>query len=207
MCFQFTHFLCDDWENIYILCLIIIIKSEVWTITRCLGLGHETMVCAVCLSIFLQDELLNFNGHCYESCGPKIWNRCVLSDNYIRLSWFHEGPVTLWAQSTVPVTIYSQLLAHSPNAVDEPANDKEPNGLTHYCDVIMIAEASQITDSPVVHNRLFRRISKKASKLCVTGLCAGNSPMTGEFLAQSASDAENVAIWWRHHPWTLFDYW
>ena len=31
-------------ERIYILCLIIIIKSEVWTITHCLGLGHETMV-------------------------------------------------------------------------------------------------------------------------------------------------------------------
>ena len=40
-------------ERIYILCLIIIIKSEVWNITHCLGLGHETMVCAVCLSIFL----------------------------------------------------------------------------------------------------------------------------------------------------------
>ena len=40
-------------EIICILCLIIIIKSEVWTITHCLGLGHETMVCAVCLSIFL----------------------------------------------------------------------------------------------------------------------------------------------------------
>ena len=41
-------------ERIYILCLIIIIiKSEVSTITHCLGLGHETMVCAVCLSIFL----------------------------------------------------------------------------------------------------------------------------------------------------------
>ena len=40
-------------EIIYILCLTIIIKSEVWTITHCLGLGHETMVCAVCLSILL----------------------------------------------------------------------------------------------------------------------------------------------------------
>ena len=40
-------------ERIYILCLIIIIKSEVWAITHCLGLGHETMVSAVCLSIFL----------------------------------------------------------------------------------------------------------------------------------------------------------
>ena len=39
-------------ERIYILCLIIITKSEVWTITHHLGLGHETMVCAVCLSIF-----------------------------------------------------------------------------------------------------------------------------------------------------------
>ena len=31
----------------------VIIKPEVWTITLCLGLGHETMVCAVCLSIVL----------------------------------------------------------------------------------------------------------------------------------------------------------
>ena len=41
------------WLREYILCLIIIIESEVWTITHCLGFGHETMVCAVCLSIFL----------------------------------------------------------------------------------------------------------------------------------------------------------
>ena len=39
----------------YILCLIIISKSEVWTITHCLELGHETMVCAVCLSIPCDD--------------------------------------------------------------------------------------------------------------------------------------------------------
>ena len=39
--------------------------------------------------------------------------------------------------------------------------------------------------------------SKKTPKLRVTGLCAGNSPLTGEFLAQMASDAENVSIWWR----------
>ena len=30
-------------------------------------------------------------------------------------------------------------------------------------------------------NRLFRRRSKKTPKLRVTGLCAGNSPVTGEF--------------------------
>ena len=39
-------------------------------------------------------------------------------------------------------------------------------------------------------NRLFRRRWKKTSKLRVTGLCAGNSPGTGEFPAQMASNAE-----------------
>ena len=48
-------------------------------------------------------------------------------------------------------------------------------------------------------NRLFRRRSKKTSKLRVTGLCVRNSPETGEFPAQMASNAENVSIWWRHH--------
>ena len=47
-------------------------------------------------------------------------------------------------------------------------------------------------------NRLFRRRSKKTSKLRVTGLCAGNSSVTGEFPAQRASNAKNVSIWWRH---------
>ena len=48
-------------------------------------------------------------------------------------------------------------------------------------------------------NHLFRRRSKKTSKVRVTGLCAGNSPGTGEYPAQMASNAENVSIWWRHH--------
>ena len=48
-------------------------------------------------------------------------------------------------------------------------------------------------------NHLFRRRSQKASKLRVTGLCAGNSPGTGEVRAQMTSNAENVLIWWRHH--------
>ena len=48
-------------------------------------------------------------------------------------------------------------------------------------------------------NRLFRRRSKKTSRVCVTGLCARNSPGAGEFPAQIASNAENVSIWWRLH--------
>ena len=52
-------------------------------------------------------------------------------------------------------------------------------------------------------NRLFRRRSKKTSKLRVTGLCARTSPVTGEFPAQRASNEENVSIWWRHHVSTV----
>ena len=49
------------------------------------------------------------------------------------------------------------------------------------------------------HDCLLRRRSKKTSKLRLTGLCEGNSPVTGEFPAQRASNEENVSIWRRHH--------
>ena len=53
-------------------------------------------------------------------------------------------------------------------------------------------------------NHSFMCKSKKTPKLRVTGLCVGNSPVTGEFPAQRASNAENVSIWWRHHaPWAI----
>ena len=50
-----------------------------------------------------------------------------------------------------------------------------------------------------IANRLFRRRSMKTSKLRVTGFCAVNSPVTGEFPVQMASKAENGSVWWRHH--------
>ena len=53
-------------------------------------------------------------------------------------------------------------------------------------------------------SRLFRRRSKETPKLRVTGLCGGNSPVTGEFPAHRASNAGNASIWWRHHD--LFAY-
>ena len=43
-------------------------------------------------------------------------------------------------------------------------------------------------------NHLFRRRSEKTSKLCVTGLCQGNSPVTSEFCAQRSSNTENGFI-------------
>ena len=52
-------------------------------------------------------------------------------------------------------------------------------------------------------NRLFRRTSKKTSKLRDTGLCDGNSPVTSEFPTQRASNKENDSSWWRHHEFSL----
>ena len=57
---------------------------------------------------------------------------------------------------------------------------------------------------------LFRRRSKKTTKLCVIGTCEGNSPVTGESPppppppphththTHTKKKAENLSIWWRH---------
>ena len=44
-------------------------------------------------------------------------------------------------------------------------------------------------------DRLVKAQIKETSKLRVTGLCEGNSPVPMEFPAQRASNAENVSIW------------
>ena len=72
--------------------------------------------------------------------------------------------------------------------------------LVHYDDVIMGAMASQITSLTIVYSTAYSDADqRKHQKLRVPGLCAGNSPGTGEFPTQMASNAENVSISWRHH--------
>ena len=64
----------------------------------------------------------------------------------------------------------------------------------------MSAMASQIASFTIIYSTLYSRCrSKKTSKLRVTGLCGGNSPVTSEFPAQKASNAKNISIWWRPH--------
>ena len=72
--------------------------------------------------------------------------------------------------------------------------------LDHYSDVMMHRRLN------CLFIRFFRRRPKKTSKLRVTGLCEGNSPVIGEFPTQRASNAENVSIWWRHHDWLTLDH-
>ena len=62
----------------------------------------------------------------------------------------------------------------------------------------MGARESQITSLTIVYSTVYSGAEKNTSKPRVAGLCAGNSPVTGESAAQMASNAENVSIWWRH---------
>ena len=62
----------------------------------------------------------------------------------------------------------------------------------------MRAMASQITSLTIVYSTVYsgadqRKHQSSASLAFVWG------PVTGEFPAQMASNAENVSIWWRHH--------
>ena len=63
---------------------------------------------------------------------------------------------------------------------------------------------SQITGVSIVYSTVCSD-AEKTSKLRVSGLCEGNSPVTGEFPAQGAGNAENISIWWRHHE--LYNQW
>ena len=62
----------------------------------------------------------------------------------------------------------------------------------------MSATASQITDVSIVCT-LVCSGADQTSRLRVTGLCEGNSSVTGEFPAQRPSNAESVSIRWRDH--------
>ena len=61
----------------------------------------------------------------------------------------------------------------------------------------MGAIASQITSLTIVYSTVYSGADQRKHQS--TSLCEENSPGTGEFPAQMASNAENVSIWWRHH--------
>ena len=123
----------------------------------------------------------------------------------------------LWRQCNTnfisAVKLFVCCLVHLGNLIikkSQTANDYEVlhkgtlsiwNERSHhrYNDVIMTTIASQITSLTIVYSAVYLGTDEKTWKLCVTGLCAANSPATGEFPAQWASNAENGSIWWRHH--------
>ena len=86
--------------------------------------------------------------------------------------------MTSWARASLNMIMIGYSLQWRHNECDTDSNQRR-----FYC----------------LLKRLFRRKSKKTSKLRVTGLCEGNSLVTGDFPAQRTSNTESVPIWWRHH--------
>ena len=68
----------------------------------------------------------------------------------------------------------------------------------HYNDVIMNTMASQITSLTIIYSSVYSGADQRKHQSSAS-LAFVNSPVTGEFPTQRASNAENVSIWWRHH--------
>ena len=75
----------------------------------------------------------------------------------------------------------------------------------HYNDVIVSSMASQITILTIVYSTANSGTDqRKHQNSASLAFVWGNSPVTPEFPAQKASNAEHVSIWWRHHVETTF---
>ena len=90
-------------ESMYILCLSIIIKSEVWTFTHCLGLGNETMVCVVCLFTFLCSAEFSVLSVIFgRRANMGLW---MSQQQCFTLHRRHMGGINLWAVAKLIVII------------------------------------------------------------------------------------------------------
>ena len=120
--------------------------------------------------------------HCYA---PLIWITAILS------SFSHCGYSLTRFISRSP----SLQLLYENNLVIIITDYQ-----SHYNDVTISAMASQITSLTIVCSVVNSGTDqRKYQSSAWLAFCKGNSPVTGEFPAQSASNAENISIWWRHH--------
>ena len=77
----------------------------------------------------------------------------------------------------------------------------------HYGDVIMGAIASQITSLTIVYSTVYSDADQRKHQSSASlAFVVGNSPGTGEFPAQMASNVENVSICFHgHHTFSAED--
>ena len=131
----------------------------------------------------------------FETPSHSLWRHC--NDDcviYMRISIFRGYPACLRMADRALLTGYPRFMAatyyvgYTHEALDSlPVTRDGGDSLQwrhngHYT-------VSNHQPHDCLLSRLFRSRSKKTSKLRVTGLSAGNSPGTGEFPAQMASNA------------------
>ena len=73
------------------------------------------------------------------------------------------------------------------------------DAISHYSHVIISVTEFQITGVSIFTQPFVQAQIKENMKAPRHSPMWGNSPMTGEFLAQVVSNAEIISIWWRHY--------
>ena len=116
---------------------------------------------------------------CVLCCFDHINKVLLIQSDYLPI--FYNVPISTYSAGDVCILIHIETTFQWRHS--------DPDGVPNHC----------------LLNRLFRQRWKKTSKHRATGFCAGNSPVTGEFPAQRASNAENDSIWWRHHETSTKD--
>ena len=88
--------------RIYLLYLIIIIKSDVWPICHCLGLGHETMVWFTGVRLYF---------HSYWSRKWAVWRQAIICINAVFL--LMVTPDHIWVRLRIQIKItYIRMYKH-----------------------------------------------------------------------------------------------
>ena len=177
-----------DWYSVFYVVLYNSTPKDICTILR--HCNHEPIStlyihihwginASVYILVFYFCCVLSLAGQCCLLIASATLNRIYLISHHIMTYFYQE--FSWWSDSgndTVYKTLFYDTLQWRHNVCDCVSNHQPRDCLL---------------------SRLFRRRSNKTSKLRITGLCGWNSPITGEFPAQRASNAENVSIRWRHH--------
>ena len=112
-----------------------------------------------------------------------------------RLNWSWKGHVSYVKRPMHSPTFYIFMEYHGTSYCS----------MKHYSDVIMGAMASQITSLTIVYSAVYSNADQRKHQSSASlAFVLGNSPVSGEFPAQKASNAENFSIWWRHHDRDCF---
>ena len=153
-----------------------------WT----MGTDFSDILMKIKTFILIQD----FENVIYKMAVILYQSQCVKTDHFIstiKLEFVRKIFLVFWALSEIPGDLRGMIQIWSSLTVPLQRCHNESNGISnHWCNECLL-------------NHLFRHRSKKISKIWVTGLCEGISPVTVEFPTHRASNAENVSIWWCLH--------
>ena len=136
----------------------------------------------------------------YFRCICHHWSKLMISEVKLYRNLMVEFQMISFGESTIEISFW--LLFTNLDGTVPVTQTMHLN--TGACVFVPLQWRHDKGDGVSNHRRLdcllsglFRRRSEKTSKLRVIGLCEGNPPVW--WIPHTASNAENVSIWWRHH--------